>query len=230
MLPPSSNSGATSAPQSPYSASRSLIRDLTLPPFPNLDIPPSPPGSPPPASTAKFRHFLELKKQGVHFNEKLAKSSALKNPGLLQKLMGFAGIDERGQYATTLPKDVWDPDAFPTWAYKDALAKSQQDIQKRRQEQNAKSTREALEFVPSEESSQAGTPAAAAVGGRGLGKSAAERVMAGLDRETSRSPAVGGAPKGRDMERRGGRLDGYKSRRDRSRSKSRERRRRSRSR
>src|SRR5438132_953822 len=64
--------GVTSRQQSPYSTSRSLIRDLTLPPYPNLDIPQSPPGSPPPELTQKFAQFLELKKQGVHFNDKLA--------------------------------------------------------------------------------------------------------------------------------------------------------------
>ncbi|KAJ6155043.1 hypothetical protein N7470_005609 [Penicillium chermesinum] len=47
---------------------------------PNLDIPPSPPGSPDPAANAKFQHFLSLKHQGVHFNAKLATSSSLKNP------------------------------------------------------------------------------------------------------------------------------------------------------
>ena len=31
-------------------------------------------------TNARFKHFLELKKQRIHFNEKLARSSALKNP------------------------------------------------------------------------------------------------------------------------------------------------------
>ncbi|KAI9704214.1 MAG: hypothetical protein M1836_007075 [Candelina mexicana] len=228
---PAATNGATSQPQSPYSTSRALIRDLTLPPILNLDIPPSPPGSPPPATNAKFAHFLELKKQGVHFNEKLAKSSALKNPSLLQKLMGFAGIDEQAQYATTIPKEIWDPNGFPKWAYKDELAKSQQAVLKRREEEKAKAQREAVEFVPataSTESSRSGTPGALGAG-KGLRASAAERVMAGLDRERVKSPLVTEGAKRRDLERRAGRNDGYKIR-DRSRSHSPRRRRRSRSR
>ncbi|KAI9850453.1 MAG: Proteasome subunit beta type-7 [Thelocarpon superellum] len=114
--------------------------------LPNLDIPPSPPGSPPASTTAKFTNFLELKKKGIHFNDKLAQSSALKNPSLLAKLMGFAGVDDKAQYASSLPTSVWDPDAFPAWAYKDALAKSQKDLQKQLEEEKAQ--RQALEFVP----------------------------------------------------------------------------------
>ncbi|KAI9670406.1 MAG: hypothetical protein M1817_004449 [Caeruleum heppii] len=228
---PSPSNGATSQPQSPYSSSRALIRDLTLPPVPNLDIPPSPPGSPPAATSAKFANFLELKKKGVHFNEKLAKSSALKNPSLLQKLMAFADMDEQAQYATTLPKDVWDPTAFPEWAYKEGLAKKQQEVLKQREEERAKSQRDALDFVPataSGDSSRGGTPGTSGTG-RGSGRSAAERIMAGLDREKTRSPHTSDAGKRREVDRRGSRFDSYRSR-DRSRSRSRDRRRRSRSR
>ena len=79
-------------PQSPYSSNRALLRDLTLPTVPNYDIPPSPPGSPVASTNARFKHFLHLKKQGIHFNEKLATSSVLKNPSLMQKLMDFSDI------------------------------------------------------------------------------------------------------------------------------------------
>ena len=220
---------APSRPLSPYSTTRSLIRDLTLPPVPNFDIPPSPPGSPPPGTTAKFAHFLELKKRDVHFNEKLARSSALKNPSLMQKLMGFAGIDEKAQYASTLPKDIWDAAAFPEWAYKVELAKMQQEVLKTKEEQKAKEQRSALEFVPasgSGESSRGGTPGASGVRS---GKSAAERVMAGLDRERTRSPLVSESGRKPDSGQRSSRDDREK-RRDRSRSRQRDRRRRSASR
>lgn len=183
-------SDPTSAPQSPYSANRALIRDLTLPTLPNFDIPDSPPGSPPPGLDEKFGHFLELKKQNVHFNEKLARSSALKNPSLLRKLMDFAGVDESEQYTTTLPSGIWDPKSFPAFAYKEELAKSQQEIHKKREEERAKVQRESIEFVSasaSGQSSRAGTPGSAGVG-KGLRGSAAERVMAGLDRDRVRSP------------------------------------------
>jgi len=183
---------ADHTPQSPYSANRALLRDLTLPTLPNYDIPPSPPGSPRESTNAKFKHFLELKKQGVHFNEKLAKSSALKNPSLMQKLLDFSGIDEVGQYETTLEKDLWDPKGFPEEAYKEELLKSQQKITKRREEEKLRGQRESVDFVPAastaEPSSRGGTPAA---NGRGQ-KSAAGRVMAGLDRGRSNSPQVQG--------------------------------------
>ena len=173
-----------------------MIRDLTLPSRPNLYIPPSPPGSPPPGMNEKFGHFLDLKKQGVHFNEKLARSSALKNPSLLQKLMNFAGIEESEQYESSISKNIWDVGSFPPWAYKEELAKSQQEIMKKKEEERARIQRESIEFVSasgSGDSSRAGTPA---TGGTKLGLrgSAAERVMAGLDRERlGSSRSSGGA-------------------------------------
>lgn len=110
-------SESKAAPQSPYSVTRSLLQVLTPPPIPTMDIPPSPPGTVPDEINKKFQHFFDLKKQGVHFNEKLARSSALKNPSLLEKLMDFAGIEGEsfegeGFYDTTLPKDIWDPSQF----------------------------------------------------------------------------------------------------------------------
>ncbi|QSZ28710.1 hypothetical protein DSL72_003210 [Monilinia vaccinii-corymbosi] len=181
-------------PQSPYSSNRALLRDLTLPTVPNYEIPPSPPGSPVASTNAKFKHFLELKKQDTHFNEKLAKSAALKNPSLMQKLMDFADIDEAEQYATTLPKDLWDPTGFPESAHKEELAKSQQRILKEKEERKARGQREALDFVPattSDDASRSGIPSAAGINGKGQ-QSAAERIMAGLDRGRSNSPHTQG--------------------------------------
>jgi hypothetical protein len=161
-----------------------------MPTVPNFDIPPSPPGSPPPTTEKKFAHFLQLKKQGVHFNEKLAKSSALKNPSLMQKLMNFADISEEEQYATTLPKDVWDPSGFPKWAYKEELAKSQQKVLKKKEEEKLGGPREFVPASGSGESSRVETPSTVP---RGAPKSAAERIMAGLDRGVSNPPQVAGA-------------------------------------
>jgi len=123
---------APSEALSPYSASRAALRDLTMPPVPNFDIPSSPPGSPPLKSTKKFDRFLELKTQGVHFNAKLAESSALRNPTLFQKLMDFAGLDDQSQYATALPDDLAVPTKFPAWAYADQLNRRQEDMAKRK--------------------------------------------------------------------------------------------------
>ncbi|KAF2178497.1 hypothetical protein K469DRAFT_754364 [Zopfia rhizophila CBS 207.26] len=204
-------------PQSPYTSTRSAIQNLTLPTVPNFDIPPSPPGSPPPSSTKKFAQFLELKKKGVHFNQRLESSTALRNPSHLQKLMDFAGIRAEEQYTSTLPKDIAVPAVFPEWAYVEQLTASQKQITKAREEHQARVQREAIEFVPatgSGVSSKTGTPSA-----RGPRSSAAERVMAGLGREKSGSPYSQDRSKRKELEHRGGRNDHSRSRwRSRSRS------------
>lgn len=153
------------APASPYSANRALLRDLTLPTAPNLDIPPSPPGSPPPGLNAKFDQFLELKrKKGTHFNARVAQSAALKNPALMDKLLGFVGMepsfedgnDGTEQYATTLPGDIWDPKGFPEWAFRGQLRRTQDRVQK----EKARGTGQGVEFVPAssnDSSRQAGS-------------------------------------------------------------------------
>ena len=211
--PPSSTvveDNTFSEPSSPYTTQRANIRNLTLPTNPNLDIPPSPPGSPTPGADRKFAHFMQLKQQGVHFNAKLATSSALKNPSLLPKLMEFAGVKDQQQYATTLPPDLWDPEGFPDFAYKEGLAKSQKEISKRKEEEKAKATREGIEFVSATDSGQPGrgvTPGMG-VGSKAIRGSAAERVMAGLDRDRTSSPKMGAAGPRKEMERRGGKTDG----------------------
>lgn len=148
---------AQEAPSSPYSANRALIHDLTLPSVPNLDIPPSPPGSPPPGANKKIEQFLQLKKKGIHFNSKLEQSPALKNPSLMDKLLDFVGIDEVGQYETTLPKEVWDPRGFPEWAFRDKLSKSRERIAKEKETDRAAGGRTAIDFVPANSSSSGGT-------------------------------------------------------------------------
>ncbi|KAJ5913476.1 hypothetical protein N7504_002359 [Penicillium tannophilum] len=139
---------------SPFSASRALIQDLTLPPVPNLDIPPSPPGSPDPAANAKFEHFLSLKKQGVHFNAKLASSSSLKNPSLLTKMMEHAGIDEQTQYNTSLPVELWNTYNLPPWAFKEELLRAQQEVRQRMDDKKTSGQRSSIEFVPNSPTQQ----------------------------------------------------------------------------
>lgn len=152
----SANGNGTPAPASPYTITQLQIRNLTMPPVPNFDIPPSPPGSPPAATNAKFKRFLELKKQGVHFNERLHQSSALRNPGLLQKLMDFAGISEEDSYASALPEELAIPTTYPQWAYGEELVKSHEQIAKKH-EQEAKGQRERVDFVPSSGTSSVAT-------------------------------------------------------------------------
>lgn len=146
-------------PASPYTANRSLIHNLTLPTVPDLDIPPSPPGSPSlipahTALTAKIDKFLELKrKKGTHFNARIADSHALRNPPLMDKLLGFVGVGTTfsedsvagtEQYATTLPTELWDPSSFPDWAYRVQLRKTQERLQKEKGRERG----EAVQFVP----------------------------------------------------------------------------------
>ncbi|KAB8240917.1 nucleophile aminohydrolase [Aspergillus flavus] len=133
--------------RSRLSTSRTLIHDLTLPPVPNLDIPISPPGSPDANANAKFAHFLLLKKQGVHFNEKLAFSASLKNPSLLKKLMDHAGIDGQMQYSTSLPSEVWDMSGLPRWGFKEELLKSQKVFHQKTEEQWSAGQRDTVDFV-----------------------------------------------------------------------------------
>ncbi|KAL8767452.1 MAG: hypothetical protein Q9209_006038 [Squamulea sp. 1 TL-2023] len=189
---------------SPYSANRVAIRNLTLPTMASLDIPPSPPGSPPPGISHKFEHFMQLKKQGMHFNDKLAGSSALKNPMLLQKLMSSAGLTEIDQYATTLSTDVWDPTAFPAWAYKEELAKSQLDIARRKADENKQTQRDCVDFVPATNAGNvrlAGTPATVS-GLKAMAGGAAERVGARLNMDGSWAPQEMNGGVRRDSERR----------------------------
>lgn len=169
-----------SAAQSPYATTQAAIRNLTMPSVPNFDVPDSPPGSPPPQVTKRFAHFLELKKKGVHFNTKLETSPALRNPALLQKLMDFAGVDEYDQYASALPDDLAIPTSYPPWAYGDQLNKTQQQLLKRKDAEKAKIPREKIDFVGTSESSGPERPTTTHIG---AGRSAAERVMAGLNRE-----------------------------------------------
>ena len=104
--------------------------------------------------------------------------------------MDFAGVDESEQYGTILPSDIWNPSGFPPSAYKEELARSQQDLHKKREDERAKVQRDIIEFVSASGSGQpsrAGTPGSA-LQGKGVRGSAAERVMAGLDRDRVRSP------------------------------------------
>ncbi|EEH37946.2 hypothetical protein PAAG_00867 [Paracoccidioides lutzii Pb01] len=185
--PTGNEPSSSSRKSSPFSANRALLRDMTLPPIPNFDIPPSPPGSPDPAANQKFAHFFSLKRQGVHFNEKLASSSSLRNPSLLAKLMEHAGVDGQAQYSTSLPKELWDPvSTLPPWGYKEELLKSQQEVRRKIEEKKASGPREAIDFVSAGGGGQSREPATPP-GGKSR-PSAAERVMAGLNRERTSSP------------------------------------------
>ena len=77
--------------------------------------------------------------------------------------MGFVDIDERGQYETTLSTDLWDPKAFPEWAFRGKLRESRESLAKEKEAERAGGGRTAVDFVssttPSAGGSSANTPA-----------------------------------------------------------------------
>jgi hypothetical protein len=160
-----------------YDQTRESIRSMTMPAVPNFNIPPSPPGSPPLSSNKKFANFLKLKKQGIHFNERLASTTALRNPTLFEKLKQHAGVSQEEQYATSLPDDLAVPTTYPPWAYADELNKSQTKLRQKKENDIKRRGRDTVDFVPataSNASSRTSTP-------RGAGQSAAERVLGVVD-------------------------------------------------
>ncbi|KAJ9634582.1 hypothetical protein H2199_008865 [Coniosporium tulheliwenetii] len=160
------------------------------PPYPTFSIPPSPPGTPPPSTTAKFTKFLELKAQGTHFNARIAATPSLRNPGLLPKLLDFAGISQEESYASTLGEEeggvmaVW-----PEEGYADSLQRSQSDIEKAREEEARRVGREKVEFV----SAAGGGAAAVGVAGAGAGVSGPGTSNTGSRVSTPGSAAGSGA-------------------------------------
>ncbi|KAF1998031.1 hypothetical protein P154DRAFT_622016 [Amniculicola lignicola CBS 123094] len=170
--------------QSPYYFTRMEVQRLTMPTAPNFDIPHTPPGSPPQASTKKFKTFLGLKKKGQHFNQRLEKSTVLRDPAHLQRLMDFAGISEEDSYASTLSDDVAVPTTFPGWAYVEELSQSYKKMKRKKEEEKAKAPRTKVDFVPatgSGGSSTRGTPS-----DRKPSQSMAEKVKEGMDKDQGR--------------------------------------------
>lgn len=107
---------------------RDAVRFLTPASHPMTSIPPSPPGSPDPATNARFKKFLDLKTKGVHFNHDLASKSTFRNPSFLSTMKVRVGLDDTDQYRTSLPLELWDPLCFPGSAYKEELLRRQQAI------------------------------------------------------------------------------------------------------
>ena len=135
-----------------HMSERDAIRYLTQAPIPMTSMPSSPPGSPDPVANARFARFLELKAKGVHFNEDLGRKSSFLNPGLLATMMSRVGVDEEHQYRTSLPLDLWNPNAFPEWAYKEELLRSQQQIRDKDDEQKkalSATGKRTIDFAPS---------------------------------------------------------------------------------
>lgn len=131
-----------------------------MPPVPNFEIPDAP-AAPSQnseeaatlaATTKQFERFLELKKQGVHFNERLQTSSSLRNPSLLPKLLAFAGFEGQEEcYESSLPEGLAVPARWPEDCYVESLVKSNE-----RRERRRLAEREGLDFVPARQAEEGG--------------------------------------------------------------------------
>lgn len=141
-----------------------LVRHLTQASHPMRAIPPSPPGSPDPATDARVQRFLDLKVKGLHFNEDLAKKNSFRNPALFSNLAERAGLTEDEQCTTSIPPSVTGFSKPPPFAYKEELARSQQSIrdqQASRKKQASAAGKRTIDFATagvSGTSSQTSTP------------------------------------------------------------------------
>ncbi|KAG5928482.1 hypothetical protein E4U42_000554 [Claviceps africana] len=171
--PSNEDAAATNPPSSPYSSTRALMHDLTLPSVPNLAIPSSPPGSPPPATNKKFQQFLHLKRKGTHFNTRLESSMALRNPSLTDKLLSFVDLAGPAQYETTLPRDLYDPGRLPRYAHRDRLRKAREALVKEREAE--KVSARGVDFVHPSTTSTPVNGGAAAAATRGIPSRGAEK-------------------------------------------------------
>ncbi|KAF2222160.1 hypothetical protein BDZ85DRAFT_239313 [Elsinoe ampelina] len=103
--PPQDPSDSSNPSQSLYTLTRQQIHSLTMPPVPNFTLPPAPPRSPGlTQQDKKIQHFLALKKQGVHYHERLLSSSALRNPEEVKQLLRYAGMEGGAEYENALPE------------------------------------------------------------------------------------------------------------------------------
>jgi len=105
-----------------------LIRQLLKPPpidgKEEWGIPPESTEPCDPTVEAKVAQFLDLKRQGKHFNDSLMSSHAFRNPHIYAKLVNFVEVDETG---TSFPPHLWNPlDIQPMW-YADKIAEQQKE-------------------------------------------------------------------------------------------------------
>ena len=135
----------TAAPLSPYSATATLRRELSMPLVPNFDIAASPPGSPPLGPAKRIKQFLNLQKQGLHFNNSVTEQAGFYNPGAATPLFSHAELRQGDEYMTSLDKKWVDATGLPSWAHKDELRKAIERETARREKEKVGVPRE---FVP----------------------------------------------------------------------------------
>jgi hypothetical protein len=70
---------------------------------------------------------------------------AMRNPSLSDKLLDFAGLGGSDAYVTSLSREVYDPKAFPAWAFRAGLRELEEKQRKKREVERAGTGR--VEFV-----------------------------------------------------------------------------------
>ena len=80
---------------------------------------------------AKILHFLQLKREGIHFNQRLTQSKAFNNPNLYAKLVEYLDLDDSGTNDPHAWKINPKEDAFYDQRYRIQLEKSNQNKRKR---------------------------------------------------------------------------------------------------
>lgn len=108
---PQTAMAAESSDNAGLAGERLEIMSLTMPTEMAFELPPSPSSSPPPNNNKKLQQFLRLKEDGVHFNDRLASSAALKNPSLLTAFIESSSChiespSQNLQYSTTLQAET----------------------------------------------------------------------------------------------------------------------------
>ncbi|TPX44546.1 hypothetical protein SeMB42_g04289 [Synchytrium endobioticum] len=99
-----------------------LLKPSEMEEVDNYGIPPETDVDCDPDLEAKFEQWMKLKAQGMHFNTRLTRTHAFRNPSIMSKMIEFQGLDE---YGSNFPKDVFDPHGFPPETYVDELEKAQ---------------------------------------------------------------------------------------------------------
>uniref|UniRef100_A0A914HPD1 SAP30-binding protein n=1 Tax=Globodera rostochiensis TaxID=31243 RepID=A0A914HPD1_GLORO len=93
------------------------------------DLPPSPPGECDPVLAQRFVAFFEKKERGVDMNANIKRRKDYTNPSLYEALRNAYGIDEKG---TNFARALYDPNAFRTDDFYDALGDYQAAQEARR--------------------------------------------------------------------------------------------------
>ncbi|EPX72600.1 transcriptional regulator [Schizosaccharomyces octosporus yFS286] len=98
----------------------------------NWRFPSSPKGDSDSFLEKKIKQFLELKRKNVHFHARLVENENFLNPQLLDTLQEYAGISN--PMASMMPSATWIPQCLPNSAYAKSLREAQEDLIRKREE------------------------------------------------------------------------------------------------